>query len=96
MGRARSKSLVENRLHCHKKIVAKKWVDASQVQRIGIAYQMHGLVVVDNRVTVYEIQSFGATVGQFRLEKKHIKIWVQKCMNHLLNSPATTFLQHPN
>ena len=30
-----------------KKLMQKSGVDASQIQRIGIAYQMHGLVVVD-------------------------------------------------
>ena len=30
-----------------KKLLQKSGVDASQIQRIGIAYQMHGLVVVD-------------------------------------------------
>jgi ribulose kinase len=78
-----------------KKLLQKSGVDASQVQRIGIAYQMHGLVVVMNRVTVYEIQSFGATVGQFRLEKKHIKIWVQKNA-WITCSIALQTLQHPN
>ena len=72
-----------------KKLLQNSGVNASQVQRIGIAYQMHGLVVVDEsgdclRNSIIWCDSRAVSIG----EKAYQDLGAKKCMNHLLNSPA--------
>ena len=78
-----------------KKLLQNSGVDPSKVQRIGIAYQMHGLVVVDEsgeclRNSIIWCDSRAVSIG----EKAYQDLGAKKCMDHLLNSPAN--LQHPN
>ena len=72
-----------------KKLLQNSGVDASQIQRIGIAYQMHGLVVVDQsgeclRNSIIWCDSRAVSIG----EKAYQDLGAKKCMDHLLNSPA--------
>ncbi len=64
-------------------------VDASQVKAIGIAYQMHGLVVVDKdlsplRPSIIWCDSRAVSVG----EKSFDRMGNEYCLKHLLNSPG--------
>ena len=72
-------------------IVGERGINLSggQIQRIGIAYQMHGLVVVDQsgeclRNSIIWCDSRAVSVG----EKAYQDLGAKKCMDHLLNSPA--------
>ena len=49
-------------------------IDASDIKAIGISYQMHGLVVVDKNQKVLRPAIIGATVVQYLMEKKHLKL----------------------
>ena len=67
----------------------KKVVSTLVIQRIGIAYQMHGLVVVDQsgnclRNSIIWCDSRAVSIG----EKAYQDLGAKKCMDHLLNSPA--------
>ncbi|WP_316833272.1 xylulokinase [Pedobacter aquatilis] len=64
-------------------------VDLSAVKAIGIAYQMHGLVVVDEnqnvlRDSIIWCDSRAVAIG----EKAFDEIGHEKCLSHLLNSPG--------
>jgi xylulokinase len=59
------------------------------IQSIGIAYQMHGLVVVDKnlkplRPSIIWCDSRAVDIGHVAFEK----IGTKKCLSHLLNSPG--------
>lgn len=72
-----------------KKIKSKFNVQASEISGIGISYQMHGLVLVDNlgkvlRKSIIWCDSRAVDIG----EKAFKKIGEDKCLESLLNSPA--------
>lgn len=64
-------------------------VDPTQIKGIGIAYQMHGLVLVDEnqeviRPSIIWCDSRAVTIGDQAAED----IGREKCLQHLLNSPG--------
>ena len=64
-------------------------VDASKIAGIGISYQMHGLVVVDAagnslRNAIIWCDSRAVEIG----DRAFAELGEQKCLEHLLNSPA--------
>ncbi|MHC4616969.1 MAG: xylulokinase [Planctomycetota bacterium] len=70
-------------------IRAKSKFDAAEVKAIGISYQMHGLVVVDEnhevlRPAIIWCDSRAVQVG----EKAAADIGEEKCLKHLLNLPG--------
>ncbi|OIV42185.1 xylulokinase [Flavobacterium johnsoniae] len=72
-----------------KRAIREANIDASKIQGIGISYQMHGLVIVDNeknalRNSIIWCDSRAVEIGN----KAFAEIGEQKCMEHLLNSPG--------
>ncbi|MCK4879242.1 MAG: carbohydrate kinase [Bacteroidales bacterium] len=64
-------------------------IDPSSIKSIGIAYQMHGLVLVDKdhqllRSSIIWCDSRAVSHGDHAMEK----IGQDKCLSHLLNSPG--------
>jgi len=64
-------------------------VDKDQVKSIGISYQMHGLVCVDEntqtvRSSIIWCDSRAVAIG----EEASVEIGKDKCLSHLLNSPG--------
>ncbi len=78
--------------HCQeaiRRVIASKKFDAKEIVAIGIAYQMHGLVMVDEarqvlRPSIIWCDSRAVAVG----EKAFDAIGQEKCLSHLLNSPG--------
>lgn len=73
----------------HKKIKQKFAVDQDQIKGVGIAYQMHGLVLVDKqgepvRKSIIWCDSRAVEIGR----KAYGDIGEDICKSHLLNSPA--------
>ena len=72
-----------------RKILKKTKVSPDEIKGIGIAYQMHGLVLVDEekevlRPSIIWCDSRAVEIGNDAFEE----IGQQKCMEHLLNSPG--------
>ena len=72
-----------------KKLLKISGINPKQITAIGIAYQMHGLVVVDKmgvplRNAIIWCDSRAVEIGN----KAYKSLGTEKCMNHLLNSPA--------
>ncbi|WP_286966140.1 xylulokinase [Flavobacterium sp. UBA4854] len=72
-----------------KRAIKESNIDASKIQGIGISYQMHGLVIVDNdgsalRNSIIWCDSRAVEIGN----KAFAEIGEEKCMSHLLNSPG--------
>ena len=72
-----------------KKLLKQTGIDPAKISGIGIAYQMHGLVVVDRnglplRNAIIWCDSRAVDIGN----KAFKALGTQKCMEHLLNSPA--------
>ena len=72
-----------------KRLLAENHITPGQVAGIGIAYQMHGLVLVDKngeviRNSIIWCDSRAVDLG----EEAFAKIGKADCMKHLLNSPA--------
>jgi len=72
-----------------KRAIKEANIDASKIQGIGISYQMHGLVVVDEagnalRNSIIWCDSRAVEIGN----KAFAEIGEEKCMSHLLNSPG--------
>jgi len=70
-------------------VLHKAQVDTSQILGIGISYQMHGLVIVDDqqeilRPAIIWCDSRAVEIGQQAFEK----IGEKKCLDHFLNSPG--------
>ena len=72
-----------------KKLLKQTGVDSAKVSGIGIAYQMHGLVVVDrkgiplrNAIIWCDSRAVGIGNDAFKV------LGAKKCGQHLLNSPA--------
>ncbi|WP_348822264.1 xylulokinase [Flavobacterium aestuarii] len=72
-----------------KRIIREANIEAYRIQGIGISYQMHGLVVVDNngnplRNAIIWCDSRAVEIGS----KAFDELGHEKCMNQLLNSPG--------
>ena len=72
-----------------KNIKEKYKVSQSQIKGIGIAYQMHGLILLDKegnpvRNAIIWCDSRAVEIGR----KAYTSIGEEKCKKHLLNSPA--------
>ena len=64
-------------------------LDPSSIKAIGIAYQMHGLVLVDNnhellRSSIIWCDSRAVTYGDHAMKS----LGEERCLSHLLNSPG--------
>ena len=71
------------------RLLAKANVDAGDIKAIGIAYQMHGLVLVDKnkqvlRPAIIWCDSRAVEIGH----KAFVEIGERVCFEHMLNSPA--------
>jgi xylulokinase len=71
------------------KLLAQTGVSSSKIKGIGIAYQMHGLVVVDKnqdvlRPSIIWCDSRAVVIGNETFQK----VGEEKCTNNLLNSPG--------
>ncbi|SHI65627.1 xylulokinase [Pseudozobellia thermophila] len=72
-----------------KRLINENGIDPSDITGIGISYQMHGLVVVDEdglplRNSIIWCDSRAVAIGQ----KAFDDLGNEKCSEHLLNSPA--------
>jgi xylulokinase len=72
-----------------KRAIRESNIDASKIAGIGISYQMHGLVIVDEkcnplRNAIIWCDSRAIAIGN----KAFAEIGEQKCATHLLNSPG--------
>ena len=71
------------------KLKKKYNISRTQIQGIGISYQMHGLVLIDEdgkplRKSIIWCDSRAVEIG----EDAYQEIGEEKCNSHLLNSPA--------
>jgi xylulokinase len=71
------------------RILEESNIDASEIKGIGISYQMHGLVVVDNkgkslRNSIIWCDSRAVAIGNSAFEA----LGEEHCAQHLLNSPG--------
>ncbi len=72
-----------------KRILSESKIDANKISSIGISYQMHGLVVIDNdgtplRDAIIWCDSRAIDIGNRAFDK----LGEDFCMEHLLNSPG--------
>ncbi|MEO8532299.1 MAG: FGGY family carbohydrate kinase [Flavobacterium sp.] len=72
-----------------KRAIREANIEASKIQGIGISYQMHGLVIVDDsgnplRNAIIWCDSRAVEIGNQAFEE----LGQEKCMTHLLNSPG--------
>ncbi|QOG04299.1 xylulokinase [Flavobacterium sp. MDT1-60] len=72
-----------------KRAIREANIDASKIQGVGISYQMHGLVIVDDacnplRNSIIWCDSRAVEIGN----KAYAEIGAEKCSEHLLNSPG--------
>lgn len=72
-----------------KRAIREANIDASKIQGVGISYQMHGLVIVDDngnslRNAIIWCDSRAVEIGN----KAFAELGQEKCMSHLLNSPG--------
>jgi xylulokinase len=72
-----------------KRAIQEANIDAALISGIGISYQMHGLVIVDEkcnhlRNAIIWCDSRAVEIG----DKAFSELGQQKCTDHLLNSPA--------
>ena len=72
-----------------KRIIAKNNIKSSQILGIGIAYQMHGLVLIDEngkclRKSIIWSDNRSVEIGN----KAYYELGNDKCKSHLLNSPG--------
>lgn len=72
-----------------KKLLQKTGVSPSEIKGIGIAYQMHGLVLIDKnqevlRPSIIWCDSRAVEIGNLAFAE----IGEKKCLSHLLNSPG--------
>jgi xylulokinase len=79
----------ENLVQATAKIRSQSGISLEAVEAIGISYQMHGLVLVDQnmkvlRPSVIWCDSRAVSIG----EKAFAEIGPEKCLQHLLNSPG--------
>ena len=79
----------ENCCKVTQKLLAKTGISAKDINGIGIAYQMHGMVIVDRdqqvlRPSIIWCDSRAVEIGN----KAFQGIGEDKCVSHLLNSPG--------
>ena len=79
----------ENTQTAIKRVIAKGGFDPMEIKSIGISYQMHGLVMVDDqknvlRPSIIWCDSRAVSTGQKAFEE----IGEEKALSHLLNSPG--------
>ncbi|SHJ19341.1 xylulokinase [Aquimarina spongiae] len=79
----------ENVCKASKRLLKENTIRPEQIKGIGISYQMHGLVVVDEkgeliRDSIIWCDSRAVAIGNKAFEE----IGEEKCMENLLNSPA--------
>ncbi|WP_348798018.1 xylulokinase [Flavobacterium adhaerens] len=72
-----------------KRAIKEANIDASKINGVGISYQMHGLVIVDEdkkalRNSIIWCDSRAVAIGNKAFEE----LGEEKCMTHLLNSPG--------
>ncbi|TDW52816.1 xylulokinase [Flavobacterium sp. 270] len=72
-----------------KRAIREANIEASKIQGVGISYQMHGLVIVDQegsplRNSIIWCDSRAVEIGN----KAYEELGKEKCMSHLLNSPG--------
>lgn len=72
-----------------KKLLSQTDIQTSQIQSIGIAYQMHGLVLIDKnqkvlRPSIIWCDSRAVEIGNQAFQD----LSEEKCLSHLLNSPG--------
>lgn len=79
----------ENTVKATQEALSKAGIDGEQISAIGISYQMHGLVVVDEqykplRPSIIWCDSRAVEIG----DEAFKAIGGEKCLQHLLNSPG--------
>ncbi|MCP4884945.1 MAG: carbohydrate kinase [Flavobacteriales bacterium] len=79
----------ENCCKVTKKLLAQTGVSSQSIQGIGIAYQMHGMVIVDRdqkvlRPSIIWCDSRAVDIGN----DAYRNLGEDKCISHLLNSPG--------
>ena len=79
----------QNLVTLTRKIFREKNVDPEQIKAIGVSYQMHGLVIVDEkqqllRPSIIWCDSRAVKIGQKAFEE----LGQEYCLQHLLNSPG--------
>ena len=72
-----------------KRIIKESKINANEILGVGISYQMHGLVLIDNdgnslRDSIIWCDSRAVEIGNTAFEE----IGQKKCVEHLLNSPG--------
>ena len=72
-----------------KKLLSQTTINANQIKGIGIAYQMHGMVVVDKnqealRSSIIWCDSRAVEIGDTAFQE----VGEEKCVSKLLNSPG--------
>lgn len=72
-----------------KEVLAQSNIHPDHITAIGISYQMHGLVLVDNNLNVLRDAIIWCDSRAVPYGNKAMKeIGEEKCLNHLLNSPG--------
>jgi xylulokinase len=71
------------------KVISKSGIDGHLIAGIGISYQMHGLVIIDQagqvlRPSIIWCDSRAVEIG----DKAFTELGTNYCLNHLLNSPG--------
>ncbi|NMM47548.1 xylulokinase [Marinigracilibium pacificum] len=79
----------ENVCNASEKLLSDISIDVSKIIGIGLSYQMHGLVLVDEnyqvlRPSIIWSDSRAVEIGN----KAFIEIGEKKCLDHLMNSPG--------
>ena len=70
-------------------VLEKSNIDAKEIKSIGIAYQMHGLVLVDKNQNVLRPSIIWCDSRAVEIGNEAItNIGHEKCLSHLLNSPG--------
>ena len=79
----------DNLCQATKILIQETGIDPATIQAIGIAYQMHGLVVVDQEHNVLRPSIIWCDSRAVEIGKEAFStIGEEKCMSHLLNSPG--------
>lgn len=72
-----------------KKLLDQTQINASEIKAIGIAYQMHGLVLVDKTLNILRPSIIWCDSRAVEIGKQAFQeIGEETCLRHLLNSPG--------